>query len=211
MFNLYKKSFEDTLGGPMAAIVAEARFQETIDEDSLFSHRYQEGVHLDAVDPDVENREAVVQHYLKFFEELFEKLQLEAAQLYSDIVIRKDFTIEFLDILRELLEKAMGGDPHYVGYLGGNPYPTWEEYTNRTDEQMLADYTRSVEVAMHVAITRRTEAWPPELVCVVLATAWEKDPVEPNRMRQVKQIELRRVGETPPPPIPDSEEEDDGE
>jgi hypothetical protein len=210
MFNINNKSFENWLGKEMAEIVANTHFELSHVEDSLFSHVHSQGVHIDKVDPDPENRERVLQHYLKFYEEISEKLQIEAAVIAPRIVIRPDFTTEMLDVVRVLLERAMSGDKNYVYHLGDHAFKDWEEYENQKPEDYIRNYTRSVEIIVKFGIANALDGLPQELMWVASAEAWELDEKDPDKMRHVCTIEVESIYLHTSPPASD-EEEDDGE
>lgn len=191
----FDTAFTETLGGPMAKELADAAWR--VDDSSLIvGHRFQQAVVMTNVMNDLEERENVIRHYLKFYEEIAEKLQLQAQELFPDIYIEPDMTSAITDMMRKFLEKCLSGHAVYLPYLMKKA---------PIDE---SGFKQGVEIVLFAGITKPTENYASRtMYWFINSEFWIRDPANPKLMVKVLDIEDSDIyGKKPPPlpPLPDS-------
>lgn len=179
-----KDPYEEWLGEGMAIEIREAKLKPS-EPSANISHQCDFRVYLSYVDHDEDQRERVIQHYLKYFGELYDKLEVQAEMSlglkYLDVPSGSDESM--LNVMRNVLNKIMGGHPEYTGYMNGHPDMAPEEMD------------KSVAVRLVLAVTLpRGEPddefyLAPEYIWLIFTEAWECSPDTPGMVRFIRSIE----------------------
>lgn len=170
-------SFKDWLAPGLAKELEEANWALADDTDPHISHQYRVSVMITNPDFDADNRERVVQHYLTFFQEIVEKLQLQAVELMPSVVMDEELTTNVLDMLRMFLHKVMSGDSLYAPYL------------SITDPKTEDNFNQGVDVALYLGITKPTQELPIGIFWFINTEFWKRNPENPSFASRVSSIE----------------------
>lgn len=172
--------FEDWLGEAMAEKLARAKFEPAgAMGSSLFvSHKFSQSVLLTNEEFNPTERSKLIQHYLHFFEEIIEKLQVQAMELVPNIDIPPTQTEEISRFLRMFLEKILRGFSAYRPYLM-NFVPTTAD-----------ELERGVNLILHMALPdTNSVSNRPELYWLVKTEFWQRDKAQLEAFRKIDNIE----------------------
>lgn len=173
-------AFQEWLGDDMARHLQEAKFTLLPPEHPLqnvIAYDYVQSVLMTNVVADPEEREAIIQHYLSFFEEIVEKLLIEAMQLRPNLELGEDFTNQVLDMLRMYLNKILSGDPLYLPYL--------MEVEPKTPQE----FQKGVQVFLRLFLDHKDDPHP-TIPWHVATEYWEIDPHDPELMNKILNLEI---------------------
>lgn len=172
------QAFEEEFGEVMCEIIRNATLLPTEGHDKYLAQEFSQSIPIDTFIPDKEVRERVIQHYLKFFEELIDKLAVQAAELVPNLEVEEDLSTKMMDMLRVFLTEVLSGDIKYAPYMEAKEVTTADELS------------KAVYVTVNFAITRpedfndnRQRTW-----WSIQTDAYERHPENPDAMRHVKKI-----------------------
>lgn len=181
--------FERWLGPSLTKEIANARFEES--DDPLILYRFRKSVMVVNPLQDMSKKEEVLKRYLLFFEELIDKMQMDAVSLIPGILIEDDMTAKMLSPLQLYLEKVITGHELYLPHLESKPRPKGEEITKGVDVVVALLITKpTLMVRLDVPIEKMNLTKATHMLEWVVATeAWVKDPEQPGILGRLCTIE----------------------
>lgn len=172
--------FEDWLGEAMAQKLVRAKFEPAGPEGygAFMSHKFSQSILLTNEEPDPEQREKIVQHYMHFFEEIIDKMQVQAMELIPKLALPPTLTEDIGSYLRMFMEMILRG------------YSTYRPYLMEAVPMVADDIKKGVNVALYMALPDvNAVSNQAEIYWLIKTEYWQRDWFNSNVMRRIDTIE----------------------
>lgn len=153
-----------------------------VEGSDVITHRWDDEFYVCYIDKDHENIQVVVNHYLRYQQELLNRVEQRAAEIDSNIRIPNDFAEQVMKDTAEALTQVMKGQGEYEGWLLPEAPMVGEDIDPAPGTTCLGlqfAYIIAVEVDEATALRGYVSVWP-----------WQRVPGD-------KKDTVERIGEEP--------------